>query len=345
LTPKARLLAIAVEIVADPVAQVVDGNVIPARTVRVEVEAEGRTTTTGLRDVPSDQARGTVVFTSLDGRATSIPQGTGVRTTSGTQVRFRTTQTVAIEPRIGATVEAPIAAVEPGPAGNVRAQIINAIDGPLGLQLAVVNPAPTSGGASAPRPAVTEADRERLMEELSARLLADGLTAIQGQVAPGEFLANESVRVEAVVAETYDLPAGEQADTVGLTLRLAVSGLAVSEGDARSVAQGTLAAVVAAGETFLPGQERYVRERTSSIDEDGRAHFVIQAEGAAVPVINRETIREAIRGRPLDEAALTLTGLLPLSRVPRVDVSPLWMSRLPWMPFRIEVVVLAGELA
>ena len=47
---------------------------------------------------------GTVVFTNLDGVVTVIPAGIGMRTTSGSPVRFRTIQTVSMDPRLGATV-------------------------------------------------------------------------------------------------------------------------------------------------------------------------------------------------------------------------------------------------
>lgn len=343
LTPKARLLQTTLEITADPVVQTVEGSLIPARSVRVEVEANGRTGTTGLRDVPSAAARGSVIFTSLDGAATTIPQGTGVRTTSGSPVRFRTTRAVTVDPRIGASVAADVMAVELGPRSNIRGGIINAIDGPLGLQFAVTNPEPMRGGDSAPQASVTAADRERLRAELLAQLEAEGLAAIESQLVPGEFLATASVAVDETVAETYNLAVGERADTVELTLRLAVVGLAIKEADARQVAQTALTEQVGANEVLQNGAERYQRGPESVAPGSEAVSFTVSAEGSAVPVVDRERVRQAVRGRTIAEAQFALPSVAPLSRTPQIELWPLWVERLPWMPFRIEVIVRASE--
>ncbi len=343
LAPQARPLEVSVEVIADPVVQATEGNLIPARTVRVEVEATGRTPTTGVSDVPTRPARGTVIFTSLDGTAAIIPQGTGVRTTAGTPVRFRTIETVTLERRIGATAATEVQAVDLGPVGNIGGGRINAIDGPLGLQLAVTNPGPMTGGASSPLFSVTAADRQRVRSELSAQLQATGLAAIQAQLSPGEFLVPDSVAVADVLAATYDYAVGEHADTVQLTLRLAVTGLAVSEDDARQVAQAALTKEVRAGEARLPEQEQYERDAGSTVDQEGRAHFRVTARGAALPLIDREAIRQAVRGQPIDQTQLVLTSRLPLSQPPLIEVRPAWLQRLPWLPLRIDVIVLGGQ--
>jgi hypothetical protein len=318
LTPKARSLSTRVEVVADPVTQTIEGGNIPARTVRVEVEADGRTNTTGLRDVPSAPARGSVIFTSLDGTATVIPQGTGVRTTSGSPVRFQTTRAVTIEPRVGASVAVDVTAVAAGPRSNIRGGLINAIEGPLGLQLAVTNPEPMRGGDTAPQYAVTEADRERLRAELMAKLETEGLAAIESQLVPGEFLASSSVTVTEIVAETYDLAVGERALSVALTLRIAVSGLAVKEADARQVAQTALAELVDAGEALQPGNEHYQRSPEIAVEDGGAVRFSVTAEGWAVPLVDREIVREAVKGRTIPEAQFGLTDVVPLSRTPQI---------------------------
>ncbi len=343
LTPKARRLQTTIEITADPVVQTVEGSLIPARSVRVEVEADGRTATTGLRDVPSVAARGTVIFTSLDGTTTTIPPGTGVRTTSGSPVRFRTTRAVTVDPRIGATVAVDVVAVELGPRGNIRGGIINAIDGPLGLQFAVTNPEPMRGGDSAPQASVTAADRERLRAELLTQLEAEGLAAIESQLVPGEFLAGASVTVEETVAETYNLAVGERADTVELTLRIAITGLAFKEADARQVTQTALAEQLDTNEALQNGAERYQRGPESVLEGSGAVSFSVTAEGWAVPVVDRESVRQAVKGRTIPEAQFGLASVVPLSRTPQIELWPLWVERLPWMPFRIEVVVRASE--
>jgi hypothetical protein len=92
LTPATRPLSLQVDIIADPQATQTADGVIPARQVYAEVESIGQIATTGLKDVPSAPATGLVIFTNLVGTTATIPQGTGLRTTSGAAIRFVTTR-------------------------------------------------------------------------------------------------------------------------------------------------------------------------------------------------------------------------------------------------------------
>ncbi len=352
LTPARHGLQAQVDVIADPQLEpdaTVAGpaNLIPARALRTEVEDTGLIATTGLKAVPSSPAAGTVVFTNLVGARTVIPQGTGVRTTSGASIRFVTNSAVTVEGRLGAIVEVGVTAEAPGPDGNVAAGQINAIDGPLGLQLAVTNPNATQGGALAQRAAVTTGDRERLRAQLLTQLQAKALSAIQTQLQPGEFLATNAVTVTGVVAEVYNLSVGEQSDTLQLTLRIAVRGLAISEGAARAVAQRALTMQVAADETLLPQYASYDRLPPLTQDAQGRIHFAITATGATVARLDREAIRQAVRGKTLGEALLYLAASQPLDQTPQINVWPAWYvqwsPRLPWLALRINVVVASGS--
>jgi len=343
LTPATHTVITRVEIIADPnLTQVEPSGFIPARTLRVEVEDSGLTPTTGVKDVPDKPAAGAVVFTNLVGTPAAIPQGTSVRTTGGASVRFITTQAASVEGRIGATVEVPIQAADPGPAGNVRSNLINAIDGPLGLQLAVTNPNPTKNGAVTQKAAVADADRALIRAQLLEKLKQSAADAIRSQLQPGEFLAQDSVTLTQIVAETYDRAVGEAADTVGLTLRLAASGLVVDENDARRAAQSALQAQVPAGEALLDGQAQFTRDPVAARDEAGRVHFTMTAAGSTLPLIEREAVQRLVQGRAIREAGNALFANLPLAQPPRIEVRPAWyaqwFSRLPWLPFRIEVV-------
>jgi hypothetical protein len=343
LTPAARPLTASVEIVADPnLTQPEASGFIPAREVRVELEASDLAATTGAKDVPGDKAAGAVVFTNLIGTPAAIPQGTGLRTSSGAPVRFVTVRAASLEGRVNAAVEVPIQAVDPGPVGNVAAALINRIDGPLGLQLAVINPASTAGGATVKRAAVTLADRTRLREQLIERLMQDALSTLTAQLQPGEFLTPDSVRVAEVVAETYDHAVGEQADVLNLTLRIAVAGLAVNENDARLVAQAALAQTVPPGERLI-GQTQFARDPSATLDPDGRVRFRLSAAGQAAPLVERDFVRALVQGRAVASANQFLLAALPLARPPQIVVRPAWYARwynrLPWLPLRIDVIV------
>lgn len=344
LTPAAQPIAATVEVIADPNLQSsVIKQTIPARTVRVEVQSTQLIATTGVVEAPDRRARGTVIFSNIAGTPALIPQGTSVRTSTGTSVRFVTQQAVNLEGRIGATVEVPIEAVERGAAGNVAAGLINAIDGPLGTQLAVTNPAPTEGGTTQQRAAVAEADREKLRALLLAQLQLTAAEAVAAQLQPGEFLVSQTLTVTTVLAETYAHAVGEAADALSLTLRVAATGLAVDENDARNVAEAALRAQLPPGAAALAGPLRFERDSALTLDEAGRVRFTMRAEGSYLPQLDRDTARTLARSRRVDDAARALQAAFPLSAAPQITLSPAWLAQwypyLPWLPIRIEVIV------
>ena len=53
-------------------------------------------------------------------------------------------------------------------------------------------------------------------------------------------------------------------------------------------------------------------------------------------------LRELVRGQPVPLSQLRLANALPLSTQPIIAVNPDWYPRLPWLPFRIDVVVAGG---
>jgi hypothetical protein len=339
VSPARHPLSTVVQIVADPAITETVGATVPARLVPVEVETSGQTATTGLAEVPSVPAVGSVVFTNLDGVVTVVPAGTGMRTTSGSPERFKTLQTVSMDPHVGATVVAGIEAIDLGPGGNVAAGQINAIDGPLGLELAVTNPAPTSGGARSQKPAVSADDQARLHDQLLAQLQTDALNTIQGQLGPAEFLATDSLTVTRELARTYDQAAGEQADALQLTLRVAFTGLVIADSPAQQVAQAALAAQVGRGQMLVPGSSSFVRETNLQTGPDGRARFSVDASATLEPIIDPDRVRALVSGQGLDDAQLRLVSALPLTGAPDIAVQPEWYPRLPWMAFRIAVVI------
>ncbi|MGQ0600777.1 MAG: baseplate J/gp47 family protein [Anaerolineales bacterium] len=342
LTLAPQPIATTVEVIADPAISTLQASVIPARRVRVEVQNTQLLPTTGSVEVPGERAAGTVIFNNIAGTAALIPQGTSVRT-GNTNARFTTQQAVNIEGRIGATVQVEIQAVDKGLTGNVPANAINTIDGPLGTQLAVVNAQPTTGGNVERRAAVTAADREALQTKTLTQLQQSSLAAIEAQLQPGEFVVSETVTVTQVLAEDFDPALGEASDTISLTLRIAATGTAVSEAQVRAVAVTALEASLPSGAALVADTVRVTRSPAFSVDEAGRIRFTVNAEASALPAIDRERVRAAVSGLSLTEAATRLQSTLPLAAPPEIVLRPAWLAQwyavLPWLPLRIDLTV------
>jgi hypothetical protein len=142
---------------------------VPIQTVNAIIEGRDQIEPTGTAQVPEQIATGEARFTNLTDRPVSIPAGTIV-STLGAPVRFATDDEGRVPAGPGQSLTLAITSLRPGRAGNLAAGRIQAIEGPLGVDLTVSNPEPTSGGSDRPGPAPTSRDRDQLRERLLARL-------------------------------------------------------------------------------------------------------------------------------------------------------------------------------
>ena len=125
---------------------------IPALPLSTRLQGEIRLPATGQVAVPEEPARGTVEFANLTWDEVIVPEGTGVRDSTGELARFLTVEEVSLPAERGATASVEVVAATPGSAGNLPPGAIDAIEGPLGLQVSVTNPEATSGGNDEMRP-------------------------------------------------------------------------------------------------------------------------------------------------------------------------------------------------
>lgn len=306
--------------------------VVPARYVEVLVEDTVYAPATGRRLSPSARARGTVIFTNRIDQEVRIPKNTRVRTATAQAIEFRTTEEAVLPPQRGARVEVPVEAVEPGPAGNVRAFTISQVVGPLAFQVAVTNPEPTTGGGVEEVPVVTARDKEVARREALRLLTQRAITELTQKQRQGEFIPRQTVQTF-VMAETYDRFAGEEAEKVGVRLRLLVRGLAVDGAAARELALRAL-------RQSLPPAGRLVRDSTqvdvgpvTAWDPTTQTvYFSTRAQGVYVLDITEDEVRNAIAGKPVDEAAIILQTRWNLAAPPAFYLGPDWLIRQTWIP-------------
>ncbi len=195
-----------------------DDAVIPGDAMRQDVQGTFEVPTTGRRDVPFAVGTGRVTFINITGQAATIPSGTIVSTATGTPVRFRTTETVAIPGQFDATVEAAVESVTPGPTGNVGPQQISRVEGAAAAVVRVVNFAATEGGGVQQRAVVTSADRENLREQLRQQLLQRGRETLADDAeSAGQYLIPNTVSME-IITENFNGVVDDQLDVHRLTL-------------------------------------------------------------------------------------------------------------------------------
>jgi hypothetical protein len=328
-----------VQVQADPELEMIDYETgqIPARVVQAQIEGTAQIPVSGTKDAPDEAARGLVFFINNINQPVTVPQGTVVATSAGSTMRFTTVEEVSVPGTVGAVAEVEVVAVDPGPSGNVEANLINMIEGLLSLQVRVTNPEAMEGGSVKQVGMVTTADQERLKAILLQQLQQAAYSQLSEELKEGEFLASESVALDHIVTEEYDKPIEEQTDILSLEMEVMFRGTAIVEEDANALIRAALEAVVPGG-FALGGQSlQYQRGEITGV-EDGKVSFVMRGSSSAMAEVDEKAVKEAIRGKPLDFAQEYLGQNLRLEETPVIEVTPTWwLERVPWFGFRISI--------
>ena len=348
LVPYREVVEATLQVRADPEvekASLTDA-MVPARILEAEVEQTGEIATISRKDAPDAPATGVITFINQAAAPLEILPGAVVRTATGTTVRFRTVTTATLESAVGATAEAEIEALEPGPVGNVdKATITEVETAGLRGRVRVINEQPTQGGGVKQVGVVTRADMDRLKAQLLQQLQQRAYMELQSQLGEQEFLPADSMTTE-IMAEVYDQFLDAEADVLHLQMRILATGTAVDRANANLLAYEALK------ERIPATYELQSAEITFALDEenvrmDGRS--VLVDVGASAPLvvdIDRGAVRSTVAGLKADEAEQVLAESLALDAPPAVEVLPEWikrwewLDRVPYLPFRIQVIVL-----
>jgi hypothetical protein len=334
-----------VPISVDPRLEVVDmtRGVITSQRVGEEFEGYAEVVTSGRGQSYSGRASGRVLFSNLLGQDYPIPAGTVVRTSAGSYpVRYETTQAVTL-PAYG-QVEAPVEAMVEGPRGNVDAYQINFIEGVTGIAVRVTNPGPITGAESAVVRIVGDADRERAWDLAAQQIIAKAHNGLQELATsqPGRFLPKQTLMIQAAPKTAYTHVVGEQTDILGLSLRLLVTGEAVSAREAQAVAYTYLVAQLPEGYTLVDAEFEYGEAAEEDVSP-GQFTFFVTAYGFASAKIDPEDVKARVTGLSIEAAQAELQETLPLSRPPAITVSPEWFPYLPFLPIRTQVDIVSGR--
>jgi|GEM_PF-117141 len=344
LTPQASSQKVSLPVSASAAIQSVNlAGSLPARAASVIVEAQDSQASTGTVLIPVQAASGSVRFTNLTSQSVTIPQGTVVSTLGANPIRFATTREVTAPGGPGLSITASIGALQPGTSGNLPALSLTAIEGDLGLSLSVTNLSATSDGADSPAPAPTVLDQDILAQRIQATLQQAALEDLQASLAEGDYLLAPSLTIVQVIEESIMPPLGQAGEQVEMTLQVEYSALMVSAADLQALVTPILDASLPEGFMALPGSLVITPASTPTLDDEGAAHWNIQASRAIQSEISTSQAVNLALGLSISQAAQSMAAELPLGAPPQVSVSPAWWPRLPFLPLRIQVTILDAQ--
>ena len=308
---------------------------IPAHEKQIIVDGVQKIRVTGEGISARSKAKGFVIFRNLTQGAVTIPIGTVV--VAG-DVRFVTTELGLLNPGVDETVELEIEAVEGGLSGNLAAETINAVDGRLGLSLAVSNTEPTTGGRERASVQATDADRERAKELLLKSLEEDARASLLDEFDTDDVVFGETLAVSQIISENYDLPSGAAGSELTLNMQAEFSVQYASASDLTELALLALNASLPPGFISVTDVVTFELATDPVLLDEGTVSWTMSTEREIFQKINTSYVTQLIQGLGATDAQTRLDKNLPLLSKPKVTMSPSWWPWVPIVPFRIEVV-------
>jgi len=313
---------------------------IPARKLTVSLDGEEEMIVTGNMPVPESEAKGVVTFRNLTEEEVLIPAGTVVATVStDVSVQFVTLEEVELPAGADETVDVPVQSVGAGAAGNVQAGALRVLKGDLGLRVAVTNDEPLTGGLNRVVDTASDADRDRLRENLLKRLEREALADLQSQLGDGDQLFNDTLVVEQVLEESFDPPPGQPGRKLSLSMQVEFSANYAAEDDLTELANLVLNASLQPG--FSPSGEDFDFEQVGSrvTGEDGVTRSRVRVRRTLVKQVESSYAAHLALGRRPQVAAQRILDHLSLVARPEISLKPEWWPWLPLLPFNISVGV------
>lgn len=352
LVPKAGLQETNLVVQAGPQIEAVTlVGKLPARWETVIVEGRSSTPVSGKTFVPKDTATGFVRFTNLTDHSVQVDRGVIVMTEAddpAERVLFSTTQSGRVPAGAGSSIVLGVKALSPGKSGNLLPNQITAIEGPLGLELAVVNAVAASGGTDIQAAAPSARDTQILRDELAATLKSTALDELADSLGPGDYPITSTLAMSSTLEETFlpDLTEGAPyppAEELALTLRLEFKVLVVSGTDLQALGSRVLDASLEDRSRAVAGTLEIDHLTQPALLPGGEYRWRIHVQRVVEALINPQTAQELAAGRSPEEAGAALQDSLALGEPPRITPIPAWWPILPALPMRIEIEVMAGQ--
>lgn len=340
ISPQREIQELILPIKSDMTIQQVNlAGFIPLTSTTIEIEGEIDGISTGTIRLPDKFAVGEVVFRNLSDRPITIPEGTIIRTESDPIVRYKTQKELFLSGGIQSELNAPIESLVAGIEGNVGSNNITIVEGDFGGNLAVTNPEPTTGGGDIKTFSPTERDYEKAKEELVHLLSEKAYQELNENQALGYYIPKETVKFEEIIESEMSPVIGNPAERFTLKMMISFSALMVSKDDIMNYSNMALNSDL--DQNYLPvqGTIEYRIDENSIILNDEMIEFEVRSSQVIIPKFDNQQIIQKIIGLQKEQAVLIIKNEIKVDKEPQVSIIPSFWNHLPFLPFRINLVV------
>lgn len=273
---------------------------LPAEAVDITLSGEKEMETTGTKKI-GDQAKGEVTIYNLTNSKKTLEAGTEIIGPNNLKFTLDEETTIASQSagadytRVPGKTTALATAKAIGPEGNLAAGTEFTIGQLSKSDYVAKNDSAFSGGTSRDVQAVSEKDRQKLLEDLTKELKEKAGSELVAKTSSDKKLVEGSLS-DKVVSKKYDGETGEIKDVIKLVLEMEFSSLSYSDIVFKDLIDSQVRASVPNGFNYNPDQS----ETSFSLDEitkDGVALFKAHFKAKLIPIINTDEIRDNLRGK------------------------------------------------
>jgi hypothetical protein len=237
-----------------------------------------------------------------------------------------------------------VAASKRGTAGNVPSNAIRIVPpGENPDATTVNNPQPTTGGTHEEFAQVKQADIDKAMEALEAKLpiaFAEAVAAGAGVPEGADVFEETAALGEATPSIDPATLLGEELETFDLELTATGTVIAVDSSPVEDIAEARLLSNVGSDHRLVDGSIQY--EPGDPTVADGQVSFPITARAARVALLDPADLRARIKGQTIERARAILAEFGDVE----IDPWPDWVSAIPGMDSRVSLEIVGqGDAA
>ncbi len=292
---------------------------------------------TGTIRIPSNFAIGDLKFRNLTDRGMTIPEGTIVRTSSEPPVRFKTLNALTLSGVINSEAQVQAVSLEGGIIGNVPPMAINAIEGLIGGNIMVENPDEFRGGSETKTLSPSDFDYEIAKSALLEKMEKELIDEIKKEHPEGYLFPEGSVKLSKVIFEKKIPELNVPGESFQYQLSCEFSVWMIKQEDLNIILNDLMEANLPVGYTRIPGSMSTEIITQPVFDNNGDMRWNINATELIKPIVETDQIKNQIAGKSINSAFSILGQSEYLDKHSVISISPNFLKRLPFIPFRIKV--------
>lgn len=340
LNPKTETFKITIAARANPsISSVNLSGSIPATVLVNEVSLVKEDQSSGIIRIPEAASDGDVVFRNLTDQKITIPAGVIVRTTLDPIIRFRTDSSITLEPGVDSEKIVKVTCLSAGVIGNVPAGSIQAVEGEIGGNVLVTNLTGMTGGMEIKTFAPSENDYARAKQKLMEEIAEKAFQKFEIEHPEAFLLPKKTLELIEIIQERHFPEIGIPGDRFKLEIVAKFSIWEIKQSDILPVAENAISLISKDNFIAVGDGIRMKVVADQLIEETGSLNLSIEADRDMEPVIDKLQIFQLISGKDIQQATLLVKQNYNLSSNPVIETMPAFWKRLPFLPFRLNLMV------